>query len=345
MRNGRLLAAIKRAGYRSVLAFCKKNALSQGYIGKFATMTMSPLNRHGRPTRMAQEVADILQTTVEELFPPRFLATCLSRIARTDKELTEGQLGVLLQNPPRTPEDVLLLDEAETQISDTLRLIPPRNERVLRLRYGLGTREEKTLRQVAAQFGLSPERLRQIEQRAIDMLRHPTRRHRMEEAADTLGVGRFYYRRRAPLPVRKAGVGIQPPVPDAPERAPRPPDEVARPIRRPVRFPEGPPAPPVFDPTAVPSDPMQALVWRLSNGDPTRVMDLRSVLPQSPDGMAALVRFVAQGLGYSLSNGFQVRVAPGYYVVPSNTLTDSTPPDIAIVVERFDARTPIPHAI
>jgi len=64
-----------------------------------------------------------------------------------------------------------LVDELE----EALKTLSPREEQVLRLRYGLGEDQDHTLEEIGVQFGVSRERVRQIEQKGLRKLRHPTR--------------------------------------------------------------------------------------------------------------------------------------------------------------------------
>jgi len=65
-----------------------------------------------------------------------------------------------------------LLAEKVDQVLSTL---TPREARILRLRFGLRDSHPHTLREVAAKFGLTRERIRQIERHALRRLRHPSR--------------------------------------------------------------------------------------------------------------------------------------------------------------------------
>jgi RNA polymerase primary sigma factor len=56
---------------------------------------------------------------------------------------------------------------------EVLAELPPRQERILRLRYGLNGGEEHTLEMIAVKFGLSRERIRQLEKTALSRLRAP----------------------------------------------------------------------------------------------------------------------------------------------------------------------------
>ncbi len=60
-------------------------------------------------------------------------------------------------------------------ISRLLSSLPPRFERVLRLRFGIGMHTDHTLEEVGAKFDVTRERIRQIEAKALRMLRHPNR--------------------------------------------------------------------------------------------------------------------------------------------------------------------------
>lgn len=53
--------------------------------------------------------------------------------------------------------------------------VTPREERILRMRFGLGTNKDHTLEEVGLQFSVTRERIRQIEARALRKLRHPSR--------------------------------------------------------------------------------------------------------------------------------------------------------------------------
>ena len=56
--------------------------------------------------------------------------------------------------------------------------LSPREERVLRMRFGIGMNSDHTLEEVGLQFAVTRERIRQIEAKAIRKLRHPSRAKR-----------------------------------------------------------------------------------------------------------------------------------------------------------------------
>jgi DNA-binding CsgD family transcriptional regulator len=67
--------------------------------------------------------------------------------------------------------------------------LTPREERVLRMRFGIGMNTDHTLEEVGQQFSVTRERIRQIEAKALRKLKHPSRR---SEAAELPGLKDAY---------------------------------------------------------------------------------------------------------------------------------------------------------
>jgi RNA polymerase primary sigma factor len=70
------------------------------------------------------------------------------------------------------------------RIGEVLKSLAPREREVIELRFGLRDGTPKTLDEVARQYGITRERIRQIEARGLLKLRQPTRSQRLEEFAD-----------------------------------------------------------------------------------------------------------------------------------------------------------------
>jgi len=67
------------------------------------------------------------------------------------------------------------------QIQEVLNGLPPREVRILQLRYGLLDGESYTLEEVGKKMGVTRERVRQIEAQALSRLRHPTHRRKLRD--------------------------------------------------------------------------------------------------------------------------------------------------------------------
>ena len=80
-----------------------------------------------------------------------------------------------------SPEDFTIHEMLKEEIGDVLLTLTEREEQVLRLRFGLDDGSPKTLEEVAQMFGVTRERIRQIEAKALRKLRHPSRSRKLKD--------------------------------------------------------------------------------------------------------------------------------------------------------------------
>jgi RNA polymerase primary sigma factor len=80
---------------------------------------------------------------------------------------------------PSGPLDAVINQDAGEKIRKALATLSPREERVLRLRFGIGEASEHTLDEISQDFALTRERIRQIEAKALQKLRHPKQLHQL----------------------------------------------------------------------------------------------------------------------------------------------------------------------
>jgi RNA polymerase primary sigma factor len=92
-------------------------------------------------------------------------------------EKEEGHLGDFIEDKSvLSPADSLISKNLAEQTRKVLATLTPREEKVLRMRFGIDEKSDHTLEEVGRKFVVTRERIRQIEAKALRKLRHPLRR-------------------------------------------------------------------------------------------------------------------------------------------------------------------------
>jgi RNA polymerase primary sigma factor len=96
-------------------------------------------------------------------------------------EEEDSHLGDFIEDKSAvSPLEAVIGINLEGQTEEVLKTLTPREERVLRLRFGIGDGCDHTLEEVGQQFDVTRERIRQIEAKALRKLRHPTRSKKLK---------------------------------------------------------------------------------------------------------------------------------------------------------------------
>lgn len=136
---------------------------------------------HGRrptPEEIA-EAMDLPPETVRSMMDASQHAIALERPVGEDGDSEFGDF-IEDQDTP-SPVDSATQNLLEETIEEVLTELTPRQSHILRLRFGLGGGEPHTLEEIANKFGLSRERIRQLEKEALRRLRHPRLAHNLRD--------------------------------------------------------------------------------------------------------------------------------------------------------------------
>ena len=79
------------------------------------------------------------------------------------------------------PADAAAFTMLKNQLNEVLETLTPREEKVLKLRFGLDDGRPRTLEEVGKEFNVTRERIRQIEAKALRKLRHPSRSKKLKD--------------------------------------------------------------------------------------------------------------------------------------------------------------------
>jgi RNA polymerase primary sigma factor len=97
----------------------------------------------------------------------------------------EATIGEFIEDKSAIqPVDSAIQSDLRETIAEVLTTLTPREERVIRMRFGLGVTGDHTLEEVGTMFGVTRERIRQIEAKALRKLRHPNRSRRLRTYLD-----------------------------------------------------------------------------------------------------------------------------------------------------------------
>jgi len=86
-----------------------------------------------------------------------------------------------------SPAEAVINVNLKEQTSSVLRTLTPREEQVIRMRFGIGDGSEHTLEEVGQRFSVTRERIRQIEAKALRKLRHPSRSRKLKSFLESTG--------------------------------------------------------------------------------------------------------------------------------------------------------------
>ncbi|MEG0768258.1 MAG: sigma-70 family RNA polymerase sigma factor, partial [Clostridia bacterium] len=142
---------------------------------------LQELGREPQPEEIAREMA-ISEDKVREIIKiaqePVSLETPIG-------EEEDSHLGDFIPDEdapaPAEAASFTLMKEQLMHVLDTL---TPREEKVLRLRFGLDDGRQRTLEEVGKEFNVTRERIRQIEAKALRKLRHPSRSKKLKDFLD-----------------------------------------------------------------------------------------------------------------------------------------------------------------
>ena len=100
-------------------------------------------------------------------------------------EEEDSHLGDFIEDDrATTPSDSVAFTMLKEQLLGVLDTLTPREEKVLRLRYGIDDGKPRTLEEVGKEFNVTRERIRQIEAKALRKLRHPSRSKKLKDFLD-----------------------------------------------------------------------------------------------------------------------------------------------------------------
>ncbi len=145
---------------------------------KISRQLLQDLGREPTP----EEIAEAMGITVEKVVEIQTIAQDPVSLETPIGEEEDSNLGTFIEDEKSaSPSDVVAFAMLKKQLISILDTLTPREEKVLRLRYGIDDGKPRTLEEVGKEFNVTRERIRQIEAKALRKLRHPSRSKKLKE--------------------------------------------------------------------------------------------------------------------------------------------------------------------
>jgi len=153
-------------------------------INKLVRTGRQFLHEHGREAT-PEDLAERLSMPLEKVRKVMKIAKEPISLETPIGDEEDSHLGDFIEDKNAViPVDAAIQANLKETVTRVLASLTPREERVLRMRFGIGMNTDHTLEEVGQQFSVTRERIRQIEAKALRKLKHPSRSRKMRSFLD-----------------------------------------------------------------------------------------------------------------------------------------------------------------
>ena len=156
-------------------------------INKLIRTSRALVQEYGRePT--SEEIAEKMDIAVSKVRKILKIAQEPISLETPIGEEEDSHLGDFIEDQGVvSPAEAVININLKDQTAAVLQSLTPREEQVIRMRFGIGDGSEHTLEEVGQRFSVTRERIRQIEAKALRSLRHPSRSRRLKAFLESVG--------------------------------------------------------------------------------------------------------------------------------------------------------------
>ncbi len=185
VKNNVMLKAMKENGFMTAVSLSKAAEVSINAVSEYLSLRSIPFSKRKQEEfkETIIKISKVLKRLPEDLFPEQHLKKALNKNKATIEMSTQDVSKILEYK--KNPQDLIEFKEGKNdlkiKIKRLLETLSEREQLVLKHRFGLGGIATKTLEQITEVVGVSRERVRQIEAKALRRLRHPSRTKNLRE--------------------------------------------------------------------------------------------------------------------------------------------------------------------
>lgn len=174
VKNNRILRLIEAQGFTSVAAFCDHYRIAASLVGLYINQKINPFTKSGAWRGSVMKLAALLQVPPEALFSDEQLNPLENNKAEIEVDFAD--IRPLLEESYPDPLSQIIHEETAEDcggipLTERLANLPPRQRKVLALRYGIDQDKPLTYSEIGKQFEITGTRVMHIEQSALRNLR------------------------------------------------------------------------------------------------------------------------------------------------------------------------------
>lgn len=193
VRNNVMIRLREEMGFTSASAFCKAAKINYEQYNALENMRSSPIYPDTERRRklgyvgwtsVAREIAAFHGVDLATLWPDAVLRMRKVFSVGEFDENDIRSLGSSVRALQESPEEAVEVVQLQSRVRRVLSTLTPREEKVIRMRFGIGEPSDRTLEEIGEKFHVTRERTRMIEAKALRKLRHPARSKMLRDFAD-----------------------------------------------------------------------------------------------------------------------------------------------------------------
>jgi RNA polymerase sigma factor (sigma-70 family) len=177
---------MRAAGFETAADLARAANVTNTLVGDLLNLKVEAVTKSGEWRSWVVRIADTLRCLPEDIVPPQHVHARLET-NRTERAIGAGELQAMLEARQGDPARAVARQEAIRLLNAELDKLPDRQRDVLRRRFGLETGQAEYLEDVAKAYGVTRERVRQIELRALHALAEAGQAERLKDGLDAFG--------------------------------------------------------------------------------------------------------------------------------------------------------------
>ena len=174
--NNLLIQAIENAGYKNQSDFSRAIDCNASYINMLCGLRISPMTREGEFTKVANQVMEALGACPTDLWTEEQLTMNLKK-SSSWSVMGREELNELMNGAPKSLLESVAGQELKKTMDEVRKTLTYKEQQLIGMRFD----DDKSLEQIGKELGITKERVRHIEAKALRKMRHPNRSDQLKD--------------------------------------------------------------------------------------------------------------------------------------------------------------------